>query len=172
MHLKMISMSQEFMASRCLSLLATSLSWWDSCLHHWHDDLLGAATETCYLLFNDIVVFLKIQPTLEDPGIYSLQPHMVLSSANSASGMTCSPCLHSCLFCWCTSYITTTKTLFALQVRSGALQGTVFSRVIPGEYIQAGQQGQLKMGGLQAPAGIKVLGMGEGANPLIHYKQY
>ncbi|GAX76827.1 hypothetical protein CEUSTIGMA_g4273.t1 [Chlamydomonas eustigma] len=44
---------------------------------------------------------------------------------------------------------------FLELVRSGSLQGTVFSRVIPGEYIQAGQQGQLKMGGLQAPSGIK-----------------
>ena len=48
------------------------------------------------------------------------------------------------------------------QVKSGSLEGTVFSRVLPGEYIQAGQQGGgRRMGGLVAPPGIVVRG-GEG----------
>ena len=45
------------------------------------------------------------------------------------------------------------------QVKSGSLEGTVFSRVLPGEYIQAGQQGGgRRMGGLVAPPGIVVRG--------------
>lgn len=40
--------------------------------------------------------------------------------------------------------------------------GTVFSRVLPGEYIQAGQQGQLKMGQVEPPPELKVSTYGEG----------
>lgn len=40
--------------------------------------------------------------------------------------------------------------------------GTVFSRVLPGEYIQAGQQGQLKMGQVEPPPELKVRMCGEG----------
>jgi hypothetical protein len=45
---------------------------------------------------------------------------------------------------------------FLELVRSGALVNTVFSRVLPGEYIQAGQQGSMKFGQLEPPAGLKV----------------
>ncbi len=45
---------------------------------------------------------------------------------------------------------------FLTLVRGGALEGTVFSRVLPGEYIQAGQQGARRMGQMEAPAGLVV----------------
>ncbi|KAG1676816.1 hypothetical protein FOA52_010325 [Chlamydomonas sp. UWO 241] len=41
---------------------------------------------------------------------------------------------------------------FLALVRSGALVDTVFSRVLPGEYIQAGGQGSRKMGQMEARA--------------------
>lgn len=39
---------------------------------------------------------------------------------------------------------------FLRLVRSGALKDTTFSRVLPGEYIQAGQQGAFRLGQVQA----------------------
>ena len=39
---------------------------------------------------------------------------------------------------------------FLALVRSGALKETVFSRVLPGEYIQAGQQGSRRMGQVES----------------------
>jgi len=43
------------------------------------------------------------------------------------------------------------------KIKAGSLVGTVFSRVLPGEYIQAGQQGAgIRMGNLVPPPGIEV----------------
>eukprot|EP00798_Chlamydomonas_sp_ICE-L_P019393 gene19393-26042_t len=46
----------------------------------------------------------------------------------------------------------TTVANFLTLIRSGNLINTAFSRVLPGEYIMAGQQGSKRMGQLQAPA--------------------
>lgn len=44
----------------------------------------------------------------------------------------------------------TTATFLAL-VRSGAYNGTVFSKVLPGRWIQAGRQGSPRMGAVAVP---------------------
>ena len=44
----------------------------------------------------------------------------------------------------------TTATFLAL-VRAGAYNGTVFSKVLPGRWIQAGRQGSPRMGAVAVP---------------------
>lgn len=46
---------------------------------------------------------------------------------------------------------------FLAVVTSGALAGTTFSRVLPGEYVMAGKQGARRMGELEPPADLQVL---------------
>lgn len=44
---------------------------------------------------------------------------------------------------------------FVEAVRSGAYDGTTFSRILAGEYIQAGKQGTHRLGEVEAPAGLQ-----------------
>ncbi len=45
---------------------------------------------------------------------------------------------------------------FLALVSSGNLVGTTFSRVLAGEYIQAGKQGQRRLGAVEVPAEVQV----------------
>lgn len=45
---------------------------------------------------------------------------------------------------------------FAAAVPQGGLEGTCFSRISPGEYIQAGRQGARRQGEVEGVAGLTV----------------
>lgn len=45
---------------------------------------------------------------------------------------------------------------FLTAIQTGSLTGTTFSRISPGEYIQAGRQGSKRLGEVEVPAGLQV----------------
>ncbi len=49
---------------------------------------------------------------------------------------------------------------FLALVESGNLVGTTFSRVLAGEYIQAGKQGAKRLGAVEVPPTVQVGGEG------------
>jgi len=53
------------------------------------------------------------------------------------------------------NHVPITVANFLALVRGGSLLGTTFSRVLPGEYVQAGQQGALRMGQVEAPGDVQ-----------------
>eukprot|EP00877_Chromochloris_zofingiensis_P002669 jgi/Chrzof1/12402/Cz06g33060.t1_CYP28 len=44
---------------------------------------------------------------------------------------------------------------FLTAIQTGSLTGTTFSRISPGEYIQAGRQGSKRLGEVEVPAGLQ-----------------
>lgn len=64
------------------------------------------------------------------------------------------------MFCFCAglygNLAPTTVQNFLRATEAGALDGTIFSRIIAGEYVQAGKQGQKRLGEVETQTGLQV----------------